>query len=145
MAKGQAKQLSNEQRNNIINMVVRRGKRLLKQDRIDRMKRPGRKVIHSIPVKNLVERFLQSTLKECKIHIESETDSLKTPSLTTIDRILDERKVSMKAVSVVPPRRNTAETKEKRRLYATAYLSLRNRLNFGGFFRSGSIEFQHAN
>lgn len=154
MARGQDKQLSNEQRKNIVNMVVNRGKSLievskdlsvkyntvarvvrtfLREERLERKKRPGRRAVYLSPIKNMVEQFYadrpQATLLECKKHLSSKM--VNPPSLTTINRILAKREISVKSVSVVPPQRNSPETIEKRRKYALKFTRLEaDQVNF---------------
>lgn len=154
MAKGQSKQLSNEQRYLIVNMVLNRGKRICdvardlmvkystvarvirqfnQEERIERKKRSGRKRSFGTPVKQKIERFYatkpEATLMDCQNHLRSECQG-PVPSISTIDRILGQQKVTLKVASLVPPERNAPETIEKRKKYVTKFSRLELHSNF---------------
>lgn len=68
-------------------------------------------------------------MKEYQKQLRSECEG-QVPSIATIDRILARRKISYKAVSLVPPKRNSPETIEKRKKYATKFSRLELNSNF---------------
>lgn len=113
--------------------VARVCRTFLREERLDRKKRPGPKVTYNISVQHKVEAFFsnkpQATLLECKQHLATLIE--KVPSLSTINRILKKMKISLKTISVVPAQRNSEETIEKRRRFALKFLNLESKgVNF---------------
>lgn len=73
-----------------------------------------------------------STLKRCRMIIEENRDELggKVPSLSSIDRILKENRISFKTLQLVPIERNSPSTIEARRKYAINFCRLEGSVEF---------------
>lgn len=151
------KQLSNEQRYNLINLVFNYGESVVvaasklmikyktaariclqfeKTGSVERKKPSGRKREFGTPVKLRLAQFIDSnadaTLDDCRQHLIATraTDDEPIPSRSTIDRILATEKFTSKALSVIPPQRNSPETISLRKQYVEKYLRLKSDWNF---------------